>query len=55
VDRYGVLKGDFVVIVANTIGLALVATLIRFKGPGCPVTCRCPGWEPAPGQAVCIH
>ena len=28
---YGVLKGDFVIIVANAVGLALVVTLIGFK------------------------
>jgi MtN3 and saliva related transmembrane protein len=28
---YGVLKGDYVIIAANAVGLALVATLIRFK------------------------
>jgi len=28
---YGVLKGDFVIIVANAVGLALVAALIGFK------------------------
>ena len=28
---YGVLKGDYVIIVANAVGLALVSTLIGFK------------------------
>jgi MtN3 and saliva related transmembrane protein len=28
---YGVLKSDYVIVVANAIGFALVATLIRFK------------------------
>ena len=28
---YGILKGDFVIIVANAVGFALVATLIGFK------------------------
>jgi MtN3 and saliva related transmembrane protein len=28
---YGILKGDFVIIAANAVGLALVATLIGFK------------------------
>jgi MtN3 and saliva related transmembrane protein len=28
---YGVLKGDYVIIAANAVGLALVATLIGFK------------------------
>jgi MtN3 and saliva related transmembrane protein len=28
---YGLLKGDFVIIVANAVGFALVATLIGFK------------------------
>jgi hypothetical protein len=28
---YGVLKGDYVMIVANAVGVALVATLIGFK------------------------
>jgi MtN3 and saliva related transmembrane protein len=28
---YGVLKSDFVIIVANAVGFALVATLIGFK------------------------
>ena len=30
-NRVWLLKGDFVIIVANAVGLALVATLIRFK------------------------
>ena len=28
---YGILKGDFVIIVANAVGFLLVATLIGFK------------------------
>ena len=28
---YGILKGDFVIIVANAVGFALVATLIELK------------------------
>ena len=28
---YGILKSDYVIIVANTVGFALVATLIGFK------------------------
>jgi MtN3 and saliva related transmembrane protein len=28
---YGILKGDYVIIVANAVGFALVATLIGFK------------------------
>jgi MtN3 and saliva related transmembrane protein len=28
---YGMLKGDYVIIVANAVGLALVSTLIGFK------------------------
>jgi uncharacterized protein with PQ loop repeat len=28
---YGTLKSDYVIIVANTVGFALVATLIGFK------------------------
>jgi MtN3 and saliva related transmembrane protein len=31
VNRVWLPKGDFVIIVANAVGLALVATLIRFK------------------------
>jgi MtN3 and saliva related transmembrane protein len=28
---YGVLKSDYVIVIANAVGFALVATLIRFK------------------------
>jgi MtN3 and saliva related transmembrane protein len=29
--RYGILKSDYVIVVANAVGFALVATLIGFK------------------------